>query len=216
MVEENLRGAVTLPIPNILTPSEYQNSLYQKVIDWSKSLDPNAVVRTFPRADIPEWEWLDCSEGLGTALPVSISLERGAILRVGEQFLGLALGEGVYHPMQPRARRLMFGADSSFNNLSPFAALRDMTVVHHNRHGGDYSGEFYQDEDGRLALFCWADAFSHGGEELYRRWSQARLLSEEGVEAGLRLVQRVVENKRLEDSLKRRSFAGQSGGLSRG
>lgn len=178
------------------TPQEqFLNDLYGKIYDWLIRKQHGKVLAKFGPHEIDSWDSYEADPGSITRL--DIDLQKAVIIETKDRQFALALGRKQHIRFDGQTLHLQFGAtplplskwDIEGGNL--IDRVRQLV----NQSHGWGSGEFYIDDvTKKVDLDCWADNGMYtGGRDIGtwpHKWTQEKLMSEQGLNACLDIVQR--------------------------
>lgn len=178
----------------LIPPEEFIDFLYQRALNSIKEKEAT-IISEFGPQDVERWQALPTRGYHPDVWYPSLSLRKGIIAKLEKVFVGLSVGEGINNPYaHGPCLRLQFGAELINKLKTEPSTVEDLARLV-ERPGWSvfkYQGEFYVDKIAGLSVSCWADAGMYGGEDL-RRWGRSRILTQNGVNASVALIQRVVE-----------------------
>lgn len=178
------------------TPQEqFLNDLYGKIFDWLIKKQHGKVLAKFGPQEIDFWDSYEADPGRITRL--GIDLQKAVIIETKNRQFALALGRKQHIRFNGQTLHLQFGAHllplSKFTKEigSSIERVRQLT----NQSYGYGTGEFYiNDVTKEVKIDCWADDSRYtGGRDIGtwpHKWTQKKLMSKQGLNACLDIVQR--------------------------
>lgn len=175
---------------------DFLEKLYATTLDWLVNDQKGKVIAEFEPQKISDWESYESDPGRVTRL--DINLLKAVLVKNSENNFALVIGRRRRNKYaREETLGLQFGLrpvseDKYPQRLSPINKLRTLRKLVGGSHYG--KGEFYEHDMTRsIYVGCWADDYTFGGKWI-NRWGKDKLLTDNGIMACLKIVQKTAKN----------------------
>lgn len=196
MVEQQNKLSQAEVVPELNPQEQFIVKLYQKTLDWLINDQRGKIAVDMNPQEIDSWEQ-HAGRHPGETVWLSIDLEKGVIVKTKDRDFALVMGRRLQNRYS-RERTLSFQFGMLPTDSLPTKEGKNIEMIKTlvNQRMGTYgSGEFFvNDETGKVMINCWADDTRYAGGKEIRKWTQEKLLTGEGADACLDIIQRTSKN----------------------
>lgn len=143
--------------------------------------------------EVDEWSYHQFQPGRVVSL--GIQLQRAVLVRDSKKDFALALGtrnRSKYQHKPTLGLQFGFSPAHTPRGLDQDITVKDLARMV-DKHFTSGEGEFYvNDMTGKLGVNCWTDQSAYGGR-IVDNWPEDGLLTDQGIQACLNVVQRTVD-----------------------